>query len=126
MLLVLLARIVSTWKQALFIVQPETRLAVASSGLQTLLEVQVQSSFSQAKDLSGDRRLDSGDGQGQSTVGSRAHPGRITQAGHPRLQAHYPEVHESCAHHTTTWPDLEDVHAHPCPADLGLRLSADD
>jgi hypothetical protein len=33
MLLVLLARMVSTWKQALFIVQPETRLAVASSGL---------------------------------------------------------------------------------------------
>ena len=33
MLLVLLARMVRTWKQALFIVQPETRLAVASSGL---------------------------------------------------------------------------------------------
>jgi hypothetical protein len=33
MLLVLLARMVRTWKQALFIVQPETRLALASSGL---------------------------------------------------------------------------------------------
>ena len=32
-LLLLLARMVPTWKQALFIVQPETRLAVASSGL---------------------------------------------------------------------------------------------
>ena len=32
-LLVLLARMVRTWKQALFIVQPETRLALASSGL---------------------------------------------------------------------------------------------
>ncbi|HZU68370.1 MAG TPA: hypothetical protein VFA09_13930 [Ktedonobacteraceae bacterium] len=33
MLLVLLASLVRTWKQALFIVQPETRLALASSGL---------------------------------------------------------------------------------------------
>jgi len=33
MLLVLLDMIVRTWKQALFIVQPETRLALASSGL---------------------------------------------------------------------------------------------
>jgi len=33
MLLVLLASIVRIWKQALFIVQPETRLAMASSGL---------------------------------------------------------------------------------------------
>ena len=32
-LLVLLARMVRTWKQALLIVQPETRLAVASSGI---------------------------------------------------------------------------------------------
>ncbi len=45
MLLVLLARIVRSWKQAIFIVQPETRLAVASSGLQALVEIQVQSNF---------------------------------------------------------------------------------
>ena len=64
-LLVLLASIVQTWKQALFIVQPETDLAVASSGLQTLLEVQVEGSFSQAKNIPGDRRLDPGDGKGQ-------------------------------------------------------------
>jgi putative transposase len=51
MLLVLLARMVRTWKQALFIVQPETRLAVASSGISALLEVQVQSRFSSTEDL---------------------------------------------------------------------------
>ena len=33
MLLVLLARMVRTWKQALFIVRPETRLAVAKPAL---------------------------------------------------------------------------------------------
>src|SRR5260221_1807934 len=38
LLLVLLARVVRTWKQALFIVQPETRLAVASGALPPGLE----------------------------------------------------------------------------------------
>jgi putative transposase len=39
MLLVLLARMVRTWKQALFIVQEDDALAVASPGLQALLEI---------------------------------------------------------------------------------------
>jgi hypothetical protein len=51
MLLVLLASMVRTWKQALLIVQPETRLALASLWLSTVLEVQVEGLFSQAKDL---------------------------------------------------------------------------
>ena len=46
MLLVLLARMVRSWKQALFIVQPETRLAVASRALSLILEAQVQGSCS--------------------------------------------------------------------------------
>ena len=41
MLLVLLARMVRTWKQALLMVQEDDAPAVASSGLQALLEVQV-------------------------------------------------------------------------------------
>jgi putative transposase len=48
-LLVLLVRMVRTWKQALVIVQPETNLAVASPGIQAVLEGQVQSGCSQAK-----------------------------------------------------------------------------
>ncbi len=51
MLLVLLARMVRTWKQALVIVQPETDLAVASPGLLALMEIQIQSDFSHTKDL---------------------------------------------------------------------------
>jgi hypothetical protein len=39
MLLVLLARIVRAWKQALFIVQEDDVASLASPGLQTLLEV---------------------------------------------------------------------------------------
>jgi len=39
MLLVLLARLVRTWQQALVIVQPDTRLALASGALSPVLEV---------------------------------------------------------------------------------------
>src|SRR5712691_9312153 len=53
-LLVLLARMVRTWKQALFIVQPETRLAVASPRIQALLEIHVPSSFIQTESTSRD------------------------------------------------------------------------
>src|SRR5260370_41776829 len=55
--------------------------AVASPGLQALLEVQVEGSFSQTKDIPGDCSLDQGDGKGQPTLGSRTNPGRIAQAG---------------------------------------------
>jgi hypothetical protein len=41
MFLLFLARMVRTWKQALFIVQEDDALAVAPSGIQAVLEVQV-------------------------------------------------------------------------------------
>lgn len=47
-------------------------LAVAPSGIQAVLEVQVQSGASQTEDLPRDRSLDQGHGQRQPTVGSRA------------------------------------------------------
>jgi hypothetical protein len=70
MLLVLLARMVRTWKQALFIVQPETRLAVASPRLQVLLEIQGQSSLCQAQDLRRGCGVDQGHGSAESPMGS--------------------------------------------------------
>jgi putative transposase len=51
MLLVLLASMVRTWKQALFVVQEDDVTAVASPGFPALLEVHIQSSCSQTKDL---------------------------------------------------------------------------
>jgi hypothetical protein len=63
MLLVLLARAVRTWKQALFIIQPETLLRWHRQGCATVLEVQIQSNCSQTKDFCRDRGVDQGDGQ---------------------------------------------------------------
>jgi hypothetical protein len=51
MLLVLLARMVRTWKQALFIVQEDDAPTLASPGFQALLEIQVQSHFCHTQDL---------------------------------------------------------------------------
>jgi putative transposase len=45
-LLVLLAKLVRTWQQALLIVQPDTRLARAAGALSRRLETQVKSRFS--------------------------------------------------------------------------------
>ena len=69
MLLVLLARLVRTWQQALLIVQPDTRLALASRALSPDMEAQVQGLFSQAQGRCGDNRLDQRDGQGESALG---------------------------------------------------------
>jgi hypothetical protein len=74
MLLVLLARMVQAWKQAHITRSARDAPAVASPGIQALLERQVQRSLYQTKDLSRDHLLDQGDGRQQSTVGSRTDP----------------------------------------------------
>jgi hypothetical protein len=70
--LVFLARVVRTWKEALFIVQPETRLALASRALPPLLEAQVKGLFSQTEGRRRNDCLDQGDGQSESALGCRA------------------------------------------------------
>jgi Concanavalin A-like lectin/glucanases superfamily len=58
MLLVLLSSMVRTWKQALVIVQKDDAPAMAPPGLQALVEIQVEGSFSQAKTIPEDYLLD--------------------------------------------------------------------
>ena len=57
LLLVLLARMLRTWKQAILIVQPETRLARAAGALSSVLETQINDSYSQAEGRCGNHRL---------------------------------------------------------------------
>jgi hypothetical protein len=66
MLLVLLARMARTWKQAHITRSSRDAPAVASPGLQALLEIQVQSSFCQTKGSSRDSSVDSGNGNAES------------------------------------------------------------
>jgi len=65
-LLFLLARLVRTWQQVSLIVQPDTRLAVASRALPPGLEAQVKSYFSRTEGSLGNHRLDQRDGERES------------------------------------------------------------
>src|SRR5215467_9791406 len=85
--------------------------ARAAPGLQTLVEVQVQGSFSQTKDRPGDRDLDQGDGKGQPILGSREDPRRIAQAGHSRVQANHSEGPEAGPCHQATRTAVGDLSA---------------
>ncbi len=98
-------------------------LAVAPSGIQAVLEIQVQSGTSQTEDLPRDRGLNQRNGSGQPTVGSRTDPGRIAQARSSRLQTHDTEIHETGAHCRAARTELENLLTDSCPADLDLRLS---
>ena len=69
LLLVLLARLVRTWQQALLIVQPVTLRRLASRALSLVLETQVKDSYSPAKGRHRHDCLDQADGEGESTVG---------------------------------------------------------
>jgi len=65
-LLVLLARVVRIWQQALLIVQPDTLRRLASGALSPRLETQVKGRFSPAKGSRGNGHLDQADGDGES------------------------------------------------------------
>jgi len=58
LLLVLLARAVRTWRQALYIIQPKTLLALASPSISCMAEAQGQSNVYKTKDLSRGHRID--------------------------------------------------------------------
>jgi hypothetical protein len=120
LLLVLLARMVRTWKQALFIVQEDDAPALASSGIEAVLEVHIQISGFQTEDLLRDRGVDQRDGPGQSIMGSRTDPWRIPQAGAPRLQTYHSEGHEACSLTKTARTDLGHLPAEPCPRYVGV------
>ena len=70
LLLILLARAVRTWRQALFIIQPETLLTLASRALPSVLEAQDKGTCDIIEGTCRDRCVDQRYGQEQSTLGS--------------------------------------------------------
>ena len=68
-LLVLLARAVRAWKQTLLIIQPETRLALASRALPPVLEAQIKDLFSPVEGTRGNHRHDQGNGGEELALG---------------------------------------------------------
>jgi len=95
---------------------------VASSGLSPLLEPQVKAKVDTSEGSSRDRRVDQGDGQEQSTLGSRTYSGRITVTGYSCVQTHNPEIPASCVSTSTKGTELENLPAQSRCRDLGLRF----
>ena len=121
MLLVLLTKMVRTWKQALFIVQPETLLRWHSQGFKLFWKYRSRSTSTKPRisqetvvliqEMARDNRL----------WGAERIRGERALARHSRVQTYHSEVHESCAYHQTTRTDVEDLLTHACPANLGVR-----
>jgi putative transposase len=76
-LLVVLARMVRTWEQALFLVQPETLLRWHRELFRVFTEAQIQSLLEQAETLTRDNYVDQGDGRQQSTLGAERIRGEL-------------------------------------------------
>jgi hypothetical protein len=85
MLLVFLARMVRTWKQAHITRSTRDAPSVASSWISALLEVQIPSSIFQIKDTRRNCCVDQGNGSAESALGSGTYPWRVAQAGYSRV-----------------------------------------
>ena len=120
MLLVLLARLIRTWQQALVIVQPDTRLARAAGVLSPVLEAHVQGIFEQAESRRRNDRLDQADGERQSSLESRTHPRGTAETGPASVQASCPEGHAERSHPPATRSEVEHVSAQSRRAGLGV------
>ena len=124
MLLVLLARMVQTWKQAHITRSARDTPTMASPWIQALLEIQVQRSLCQTKDLPRDHLLDQGDGKQQSTVGSRTHPWRITQGFSLHVSKRTIQKYMRSVRQASPGGQKWNTFLHtPALADLGLRFS---
>src|SRR6266853_2389868 len=118
--LVLLARMTQTWKQALFIVQPETLLRWHRELFRFFWKHKSKADARQPKlsletialieELaSSNRRLSSG-----------AHPRRVAQAGYSRVQTNHSEIHEARSPPSPRRAEVGDVPAQSCGRNLGL------
>ena len=98
-LLVLLARMVRTWKQALFLVQPETLLRWHRALFRWFWKRKSQAhwrkprlspeTISLIKEMAANNRR----------LGSRAHSWRVAQTGHSSEQTDHPEGYEAASRH---------------------------
>ena len=126
LLLVLLARMVQAWKQALFLVQLETLLRgprelfrlfwkqkskVHARKLKLSLET-----ISLIQEMAAKNRL----------WGAERIRGELLKLDIRGSQTNDPEVYEAGPSKTSTWTDLENLSAQSCGRDMGLRFLAGD
>ncbi len=122
-LLVLLARMVRTWKQALFIVQPGTLLRWHRQGFRLFWKYTSRAAASKPKIAAETVALIKAMAEQNRRLRCGADPWRIAQAGHSRVQADHSEVHEAHSHTATGRTELDHLLAPSCQRDVGRRLS---
>jgi putative transposase len=92
LLLVLLARMVRTWKQALLIVQPETLLRWHRQGFRLFWRQKSKVTSRQAKVEAATVALIKEMAKNNRRLPSRTDTRRVTETGYPRLQTNDSEV----------------------------------
>ncbi len=119
-----LARMVRTWKQALFIVQPATLLRWHRQGFQLYWKYKSRAASYKPKVPTETVALIQEMAAQNRRLRSGTYSRRITQAGHSRLQTHHSEVHGACSHTATRRSEPVHLLAPSCQRHLGLRLSS--
>jgi putative transposase len=120
LLLVVLARMVRTWKEALFLVQPETLLRWHRA-LFRLFWKRKSQAHSRKPRLSPETiSLIQEMAANNRRLRSRAHSWRVAQTGHSGEQTDHPEVYEAASPNTSPWTELENLPAQSGCRDVGL------
>jgi hypothetical protein len=120
LLLILMARAVRAWRQALVIVQPETLLRWHRQGFRLFWKQKSKPKSTQARVTAETIALIKEMAKHNRRLRSRTDPGRIAQAGYSPLQTHDSEVHAAYAHASIKRTELEDLPQQSCGGDLGL------
>ncbi len=113
LLLVLLVRMVRTWNEVLFLVQPETLLRGPRELFRLFPEAQIQDTCEEAEALARDNYVDQGKGSKQPTLGSPEYSSvSVASYLNPdirRSQTDHPEVSENDSPKTTKRTDVENI-----------------
>ena len=122
LLLVLLARMVRTWKQALFIIQPETLLHWHRQGFRLFWRQKSRATSTRAKVSAATIALIKEMAKHNRRLRSGTDPWRVTETRYPCLQTDNPEVHAGRVYASPNGAKLADVSSYSWGRDLGLRL----
>ena len=120
LLLVLLARLTRTWRQALFIVQPETLLKWHRQGFRLLRKLKSKATSTQAKIAPETIALIKEMAKNNRRLPSGTDAGRIAQAGYARVQTNHPEAHATRAPASIKGTVLEDFPPQSYGRNVGL------
>jgi|SRR6266571_2152449 len=124
MLLVLLAKMARNWKQALFIVQPETLLRWHRHGFKLYWKHKSRAPSAKPKISAETVALIKEMARDNRLWGAERIRGELLKLGIRVCLPHHSEIYATGSHNSTVWTELEDLLTHSCRADLGLRRAS--